>query len=181
MNFTIKEHKFSFTAEYDFVAGGAAYSARKAFFSLNDHLEIKDAADQVVATVQGTFSPLRSKHDFALENGRTYHFECAQLWKRVFTCTSENESYTLYEHRGLRCSIFRGEEQVAAFTKNRFILGKGNEYDIRMSAGIDPLLIACMVLSISMAEDNDGQDTATIDFGNLGPEAQPYDESWRPR
>ncbi len=43
------------------------------------------------------------------------------------------------------------------------------------------MLIACMVLSISMAEDNDGQDTATIDMGNIGPEARPYDESGEPR
>lgn len=182
MEFTIVENKFSFTAEYGFVAGGSAYTARKAFFSFNDHLEIADNTGHVVATVQGSFSPLRSKHDFTLADGRTYHFECAQIWKRVFICAGAGESYTIYEHKGLRCSIFRDERQVAAFSKNRFVLGKGNEYEIRMDADADALLIACMVLSISLAEDNgDDRSTATIDLGNLGPEARPFDESWEPR
>lgn len=182
MDFTIKERKFSFTAEYDFTAGGVSYSARKAFFSFNDHLEITSDTGQVAATVQGSFSPIRSKHDFTFGDGRMYHFECAQLWKRVFTCTGQGESYTLYEHKGLRCSVFRDERQIAAFTKNRIVYGKGNQYAVLMDSDADPLLVACMVLSISMAEDNsEDQNTVTFNVGNLGPEARPFDASWQPR
>lgn len=182
MDITIKEHKFSFTAEYDIAAGGMFYSARKAFFSFNDHLEIKNNTDHVVATVQGTFSPLHAKHDFTFADGRTYHFECRELWKHVFVCLGQGESYTLYEHKGLRCSIFRDDRQIAAFTKNRVVFASGNEYDVRADSDADALLIACMVLSISMTEDgDDGQNTVIIDIGNIGPEARPFDEAWQPR
>jgi len=57
------------------------------------------------------------------------------------------------------------------------VLASGNEYDVRADSDADALLIACMVLSISMTEDgNDGQNTVTIDIGNIGPEARPFDE-----
>ncbi|MDE3199852.1 MAG: hypothetical protein KGN79_02935, partial [Acidobacteriota bacterium] len=79
MEFIIKEQKLSFTAEYDFTAGGITYAARKAFFSFSDHLEITEASGKLAATVQGTFSPLRSKHGFTFSDGRSYHFECAQI------------------------------------------------------------------------------------------------------
>lgn len=182
MDITIKERKFSFTAEYDILAGETRYSARKVFFSFVDHLEVKNNTDHVVATVQGSFSPLRSKHDFALSDGRMYHFECAQLWKRVFTYDGQGENYTLYEHKGLRSSIFRDERQVAAFARNRVVLGSGNQYTVRADSDADALLIICMVLSISMAEDTgDDRNTVTVDFGNIGSEARPFDESWEPR
>jgi len=176
---TVKERKIGFTPTYDIEAPGATYNAHKAFFAMNDHLEITHG-DQVVATIQGLFSPLRDKHEFQLADGRTYQYERKQLWKPVDTCEGNGESYTIYEHKGLKCSVFRQDRQIAAFEKNRVVWGNGNEYQIQMDSDADLIVILCIVLTINSGDDQNDE-TVTIDFGNIGPEARPFDESWEPR
>lgn len=182
MDVTIQERRFSFSAEYDISTPAATYYAKKAFFSFTDHLELQKTGGAVVATIQGTISPLEHKHDLTLSDGRTYHMHCAQLWRRVYVCDGNGESYSLYEHKGLRCSIFREDRQVAAFTKNRIVLAQGNRYEIRIDSDADLVLILCMILTVSLSEDNNDNDsTVTVDLGRIGPEARPFDEGWQPR
>ena len=179
MDVTIKERKIGFTPTYDIEAPDAIYNARKAFLAINDHLEIKHA-EQIVATIQGFFSPIRDKHEFHLADGRTYQYQCKQHWKPVDTCEGNGESYTIYEHRGLKYSVFRGDQQIAAFEKNRVAWGNGNEYHVRMDSDADVIVIVCIVLTINSGDDQNDE-TVTIDFGNIGPEARPFDESWQRR
>jgi uncharacterized protein YxjI len=181
MDIAIDERKLSFASEYDISAPDATYYARKAILSFNDSLTLKTTDGNVLAQIEGHFSPLRSKHDFELSDGRTYEFHCEELWKRVFICVGNQETYHLYEHKGLNYSIFKGDQQVAAFTKNRVVLGKGNHYDIRMNADGDLILVLCMVLTINTAEHDDDDSSVTIDFGNIGPEGRAFDETWEPR
>jgi uncharacterized protein YxjI len=178
---TIQERKVSFTAEYDITTPSATYYAKKAFFSLTDHLELQESDGRTIATIQGAFSPLKHKHDITFIDGRQYHFHCDDLWSRVYLCEGNNASYSLYEHKGLRCSIFRQDRKVAAFTKNRIVWGSGNKYEIRVDSDADLALILCMVLSVSLSEDNDKDNSVTIDLGNIGPEGRPFDEEWQPR
>ena len=63
MDVTIQERKVSFTAEYDITTPSATYYAKKASFSLTDHLELQESDGKTIATIQGTFSPLKHKHD----------------------------------------------------------------------------------------------------------------------
>jgi hypothetical protein len=103
------------------------------------------------------------------------------VWKRVFSCAGNGQSYVLYEHHGLRYSIFENEQQIASFLKNRVVWGNGNRYDVRMNSDADLLLVVCMVLTINSIEQYSGQSGATVDLGNLGPEGRPYDETWVPK
>jgi len=178
---TVKERKISFASEYDITAKGATYYARKTVFAINDHLEIKNEDGRVLATIQGFFSPIRGKHDFLMADGRIYHFQAEKLWKPTYSCIGANETYTVYEHKGLRCSVFNGDRQIAAFEKNRIAWGSGNEYDIRMDSDADLLVVLCIVLTINTEDYDDHQDTVTIDFGHIGPEARAFDETWEPR
>lgn len=181
MDIAIKERKLSFTAEYDITAPDATYYARKAFFSLNDHLELQEAGGRVVATIQGSFSPLRDKHEFTFTDGRIYHFECEKVWKQVYTCEGNGEHYTLYQHKGLCYSIFRDDRQIAAVEKNSVVWVNGNEYQVRMDSDADLMLVVCLVLTINSEDDNNQGNTLTIDFGSIGPEDRPFDENWQPR
>lgn len=178
---TVKEHKFSFASEFDITAGEATYFARKAVLAFNDHLEIKNDAGQVLATIQGFFSPIRGKHQFVMADQRTYQFQTEKLWKTSYSCVGAGASYTLYQHKGLRCSIFNGNRQIAAFEKNQIALGSGNEYDIQMDSDADLMVVVCMVLTINSEDYDDKQGTFTIDFGHIGPEARPLDQNWQPR
>lgn len=181
MDITIQERKVSFTAEYDITTPDATYTARKAFFSLNDHLELQNAEGRVVATIQGSFSPLRDKHDFTFADGRTYLFECQKVWKQVYTCEGNGEHYTLYTHRGLQYSVFRDDRQIAAFEKNRIVWGNGNEFQVRMDSDADLILLICLVLTVNSEDDSNQGNSLTIDLGSIGPEDRPFDEAWQPR
>lgn len=181
MNVTVCEHSFSLTSEYDISAPGETYSARKTIFSFTDKLTLTTAGGREVARIEGEISPLRHKHEFFLSDGRHYHFECEKIWKQVFTCQGNGELYHLYQHKGLNYSIFKGDRQIAAFTKNRVVLGKGNEYDVRMDSDADLIVVLCMVLTINTAEHDNDDSTVTIDFGSIGPQERPFDTEWEPR
>jgi uncharacterized protein YxjI len=181
MDVTLQERKFSLFTEYDVTTPGAALYAKKQAISLLNKLELQTSDGQLLARVQAEFSLLRSKYDFDLLDGRVFHFQCDKLWTSVYSCKYGDDVYTLYGHKGLNHSIFQEDRQIAAYSKNRVSVGKGNQYEIRMDSDADLKLILCMVLALSMSDDNDDQQTINIDFGNLGPEARPFDESWEPR
>lgn len=113
---------------------------------------------------------------------RTYRFRCEQIWKQIFTCEGNGESYRLYEHRNYKYSIFRGDNQIAAFVKNCIVFGKGNRYEIRMDSGADLIVVLCLVLTINTSENDDAntQNSITFEF-SIGPQARKFDETWKPR
>jgi len=181
MDVSIHEKKISLTSEYDIETPAGNYHARKAMMALNDKIEVTKADGGTVAHIQGHFSPLRAKHDIVFTDGRSYAMECEKLMSRVFTCTGSGESYTLYEHRRLRFSIFKGERQIAAIKKNLVVIGSGNEYEIQMDSDADAVLVACMVVTINSIEFNDDDNSVNVDFGNVGPQGRPFDENWLPK
>ena len=181
MNLTVHEKSFSLTSEYDIAFPGGQWFARKAFFSFKDKVQLRSEDGNILARINGRFfSFLRSLHDFQLADGRLYHFRCEKFWTGVFVCEREGECYRLYQHKGLNFSIFLGDKQIAAFTKNRVVIGKGHRYDIRMNADVDRAIVVCLVLTLNTSQHT-GDDTAiTIDLGNIGLEDRPFDESWEP-
>lgn len=180
MDVTIKERSISLISEYDIITPAGEYYARKEFFSFTDNLELTTASGNLVAKIEGEISPLRHKHDFHLTDGREYKFGCEKLWTRVYSCTGNGETYKLYEHRSRNYSIFKDDRQIAAFSKNLVVFGKGNQYDVRLDHDADLILIFCMVLTINSSENDDEDSTVTVDLGNLTQD-HPFDESWEPR
>jgi hypothetical protein len=173
--------KFPFTSEYDITASDASYQARKTYFSFNDKIQLQTAEGRVLAMIRGDFSPLRFKHDFNIvHDGKVYRFWCEKIWKQVYICEENQELFRLYEHKGLAYSIFQNDRQIAAFVKNRIVIGKGNKYELRVDSDANLIVILCMELTINASEDDDKKKSVTIDFGNLGPEDKPFDSNWEP-
>jgi uncharacterized protein YxjI len=180
---TIQEHRFSLTAEYDIEAPNGSMFAHRKFFSIPAQIELTSGREggQTIATMQGEFSFLRSRYEFHFADGREYRFECEKLLKQVYVCEREGERHELIEHHGLRSSIFRDDRQIAAITKNRLVVGNGNQYDIRMNSDADVAVIACMVIAVNTADGDDrNQETVTFNLGNIGPQERPFDERWEP-
>ena len=88
--------------------------------------------------------------------------------------------YWLYEHKGLKYSIFMEDRQVAAFTKNRVKIGKGDRYDIRANHDANIIVIICLALTMDASEYEDDEESLTIDIGNVGPQEKAFDKSWVP-
>jgi uncharacterized protein YxjI len=182
MNATVQERRFSFTAEYDITVGESEYFAHKKFFSFNDKIHLERRNGNVLAKVNGTFSPMRARHDICLSDGRTCRFWREKIWKQVYVCTDGGQRYRYITHRGLRSSMFRDDRQIAALERNRVVYGKGERYDIRMDSDADAIVVLCIVLTINTAQQNDKKDAGvTIDFGNIGPQERAYDPTWQPR
>jgi uncharacterized protein YxjI len=180
VNVTIKEHKFSLRSEYDISAPSVAYSAQKAYFSLLDKLEIQTGDGRVVASLKSHLTVFATDYDFLLADGRTYKFTSEKIWKGVYLCEGSGENYHLYQHKGLLYSIFKGDSQIAAISRNSFVIGSGNEYDIAMNSDADVVVISCMILALNTHESDDNNDAFTFDFGSIGPEDRKFYESWGP-
>jgi hypothetical protein len=99
-----------------------------------------------------------------------------KIWKGVFLCECRDESFTLYEHKGLNYSIFQNNSQIAAFTKNRVRIGNGDSYEIRLNDDADLVVVICLALSVDASENQDDTASVTFEFGNIGPEDRPFEK-----
>jgi uncharacterized protein YxjI len=180
LDITIDKRPVSFGAEYDIETPGAIYFGKKQPFTLVDKLELQGPGGRVLAEIIGRISWFRSKHVFQLSDGPIYDFWCEKVWKRVFVCKNNNEIYRLYGHKGLNYSIFKDDQQIAAFTKNKIAMGKGNHYDIQMDDDANLVIVLCLVLTIDCSENSDNSPGVNVDLGNIGPEEKPFDSSWEP-
>jgi uncharacterized protein YxjI len=180
MYVSIKEQKMTLYTEYEITGPENPLYAKKQFFSLFNKVELQTVTGSVVGTLKGQFSVLRNRYEFDFRDGRVFHFECSDRLRNVYECKNGDDVYTLYEHRGLDRSIFRNGRQIAAYTKNRFVIGKGHEYEIRMDTDADLVVIVSMVLALSVSEDNDNDTLVSVDVGNLGFQGREPDTAWEP-
>jgi uncharacterized protein YxjI len=182
MDVTIQERSMSFVATYDITTPRGRWYARQEFLQLFNVIDLSESeGGPALAKLKGQFSPLHHRYEFDLADGRTAQFECVNLLEQVYECRYGGNLLTLYRHRGLSYSIFNGDRQIAAYTKNRVSFGDGNQYDIRMDADADLTLIVCIVLALSVDKDNDDKKALNVNFGSIGPQARPFDETWGPR
>jgi uncharacterized protein YxjI len=180
LNITVQQCEFSFRSEYEISTPGCIYFAQKKFFSWRDKIKIIGPRDRVLARIIGRFSLFRCRYDFELADGRVYHFWREKIWKGVYRCECRDESFTLYEHRGLNYSIFQNNSQIAAFTKNRVKIGNGDRYEILMNDDANLVVVICLALIVDASENEGHSASVTIDIGNIGPEDRPFDKSWVP-
>jgi len=181
MDLSIKERIISLRSTYDVVApDGAAYTAEKKIFSLFPNLKVVDGSGQIVVNLKGGFALFSQKYDFVFSDGRTYHYKTEHRIKPVYLAEGNGEAYRLYRHRGVKFSVFKGDTQIAAVTKNRIAIGSGNEYQVRINSDADPLIVTAMVLAFNSSKEDDKKGALTVDVGYMGLEAKPFESSWQP-
>lgn len=186
MDVSIRERKFSFASEYDISAGLERFYARKAIFALRDKIRLETGRGRLAAAIRGYISPIRMRHTFALSDGRVFEFCCEKPLRQVYRCEGHGAVYRLYAHRGLRLSIYcedrQEERQIAAITRNRLVVGRGNEYSVRMDSDADLIVLLCMILTYNSDSQNSQDVSITrIDFGRFGLEGKAWDANWEPR
>jgi hypothetical protein len=180
MDVVIQERKFAFATEYDISGAGHNLRARKEFLSFPARIQVGLASERMV-TLQGRFSLIRRKYNFHFADGRDYAFQCEKIRKGVYVCKRGQEAYRLYQHRGLKYSVFRNEEQIAAVTRNRFVAVGGSRFDIRMNRDADLAMVVSMVLAMNTSDGNDHFDASTaIEHERRGSEDKKFDAAWQP-
>jgi len=181
MDLSIKERIISLRSTYDVVApDGAAYTAEKKIFSLFPNLKVVDGSGQIVVNLKGGFALFSQKYDFVFSDGRTYHYKTEHRIKPVYLAEGNGEAYRLYRHRGVKFSVFKGDTQIAAVTKNRIAIGSGNEYQVRINSDADPLIVTAMVLAFNSSKEDDKKGAISVDVGYMGLEAKHFDTNWQP-
>lgn len=177
---TIQQREFSWRSEYEIETPSCIYFAQKKYLSLLGQIKLFAPRERLVASIKRYFSWFRPKYDFEQTDGPTYGFRCEKAWRGVYVCENAGESSHLYQHKGLNFSIFQNDVQIAAFTKKRVKIGAGDCYEIRMNDDANLIVIVCMTIAIDSSEFDDDPSTVTYDFGNISPEARPFDNSWEP-
>jgi uncharacterized protein YxjI len=179
MDIVVEQRKFTLRSEFDISTPLGNFRAEKQLLSLGDKIQLL-AGNAVIARIKSRFFVFRPKYDFELSDGTVYRFRCTKAWKRVFACEGNGKCYWLYEHKGVRYSIFDGDRQIAAFTKNRIKIGKGDRYELRANSDANITVIICLVLTVDVTENEGDQESVTVDLGRIGPEERKFDESWEP-
>ena len=59
-------------------------------------------------------------------------------------------------------------------------IGNGDQYEILMNEDANLLVVVCLALIVDASENEGDTSSVTYDFGNIGPEARPFDKSWEP-
>jgi len=181
MFLSIKERIISLRSTYDIVSpDGKTYTAEKKIFSLFPNLKILDAGGQQVLNLKGGFALFSQKYDFIFADGRTYHYKTEQRLKPVYKAEGNGETYRLYRHRGVKFSVFNGDKQIAAITKNRLTIGSGNEYQVQINSDADPLIVTALILAFNSSKEDDKKGAVSVDVGYMGMEEKHFDTSWQP-
>lgn len=180
MDVSIQENRFSFGVGYVIETPSSTLQAHKKILSLLPHITLQSADDSTIATITG-WSLVRSSFTIDLAGTGIYKYHTEKLWKGVDICEGDGGPFHLYSHKGVRYSIFQNDKQIAAFSRNRLIVGNGRDFDLRVNSDVNLPLIISMVLCLNTENDDDQEDsTVTYDFGHLGPEDRKFDENWRP-
>ena len=181
MFLSIKERIISLRSTYDIVSpDGKTYTAEKKIFSFFPNLKVVDGSGQEAVNLKGGFALFSQKYDFVFSDGRTYHYKTEHRIKPVYLAEGNGEAYRLYRHRGVKFSVFKGDTQIAAITKNRIAIGSGNEYQVRINSDADPLIVTAMVLAFNSSKEDDKKGAVSVDVGYMGLEAKPFNSSWQP-
>jgi len=181
MFLSIKERAISLRSTYDIVSpDGKTYKGERKLFSLFPNVKILDAGGQEVLILKGGFALFSQKYDFIFPDGRVYKYLTESRLKPVYKVEGNGETYRLYRHRGVKFSIFKDETQIAAITKNRLTIGKGNEYQVQMNSDADPLIISAIILAFNSSAEDDKKGALSVDIGYMGMEAKHFDTNWVP-
>jgi len=183
MNVILQEKAIALRPTYTITTPNGELSAVKVWMPIPPKVEVKGPQGDIVATLKGPlFSFFKPKWTITLADGRSYIFHCEKIIKKTFTAVSPTETYTLYTHRNLHFSIFKGETQIAAFTRNRLSIGSGHTYSIDMNSDADVVLVSSMILALNtLTEDkkDKGLVGVGVEVGHIGPEDRPNDTSWQ--
>lgn len=180
MDVSIQEKSVSFGIGYVIETPQSTLQAHKKILSLLPHITLQSADDSTIATITG-WSFVRSNFTIDIAGVGIYKYHTEKLWKGVDICEGDTGPFHLYRHKGVRYSVFQNDRQVAAFSKNRLIIGNGRNFDLRVNSDVNLNLIISMVLCLNTEDGDDETDNAvTYDFGSLGPEDRKFDEAWRP-
>ncbi|MGJ8683134.1 MAG: hypothetical protein ACSHWW_00825 [Nonlabens sp.] len=88
--------------------------------------------------------------------------------------------YEIIPHKGNKVSIFKNNIQIGYYEKDLINVLKDQKIVLFCDKYVKFKLIIMIILSVEFSGSSD-RSTVNIDFGNIGGELRPFDESWYPK
>jgi uncharacterized protein YxjI len=181
MEITIQQRLWAIGAKFDIATPEGNYTASKNFLSVLTGFQVFDPQDRTIAQLKSSFTFFRPQFTITLANGSLFLLTNQSFLKGTYTCEGNNEKYVIYAHRGRSFSVFKNEQQIAAFAHQTMTMFNGNVIDVRADDNVDIGLLVSIVLCIEAPQDQkSGQQVVSFDFGKIGPEERPIDPNWQP-
>lgn len=137
-----------------------------------------------IGMIRNKFLSLRANAVISIPSG-DFKFEQESIKSMKYTCiatTKETEKYNLKGHKGFTGSIYRNNEQIGQWNKNRFVMFDGDAYEVDLDFDADIVLIASMMVlvdtyRISLTVGGD----IGWEIGNIGKALQKRNTNWSPK
>ncbi|HLL43399.1 MAG TPA: hypothetical protein VK369_09685 [Segetibacter sp.] len=184
MEIDINQKKIAIGDKYKiFIDGQPTHTASTELFRLFAVVNLFNiTGNRHRLTINKRHAWFKAKYDIRRHDNNVLVFQTKSFWKKHFQCRYDSGLYDIYGHRGRKYSVFKNDEQVAWWNKQKVTWFEGDNYKIIAENNSDYELIIAFCLIIDNYSSNDkGNNTITIDFGHIGPQARPFDSTWQPK
>jgi uncharacterized protein YxjI len=124
----------------------------------------------------------KAKYEITRHDNSILAFQTKSFWKNHYQCHDDASRYDIYGHRGRKYSVFSNDKQIAWWNKQKVTWFEGDNYKIIADNNCDyELLIAFCLIIDNYRSNHNGNNTITVDFGNIWPQARPFDSTWLPK
>jgi len=181
MELTVKQKKLTFFIdEYDiFESDDLIYKAKSIFFSIPKKVKVYDKNDVEKITLIKALTIIHPEFDIIFSGGTHLSLEGKSWIYDYFKLRVPEGTFEIHHQRGLKLAIFLNHEQVAMISKNRVSFFGGDEYNIIANSDISKELLIGICLAWDL-NDFDGENSVTIDLGNIGPVKREAEPDWLP-
>jgi hypothetical protein len=188
MEININQQKISIGDKYKIFTGGQPThrAARRLLRFLPEVDLFRLNNESPVMTIKKRISFFKAKYDILRWDARLgndrLEFRTVAFWKQQFRRQAGKDTYDIYEHRGLKVSIYKNDRQIAWWDQEPVSWFAGDNYTIIADRDADAeLLISfCLVIDNYRSDNHDGN-TFTFNIGHIGPQARKFDPDWQPK
>lgn len=184
MEIDINQNKIAIGDKYKiFIDGKPTHTATSELFKLFAVVNLFNiTGNGHRLTINKRFWWFNAKYEITRHDNTVLVFHTKSFWKNHFQCHYDADLYDIYGHRGRKFSVYKNDKQVAWWNKQKVTWFEGDNYKIIADNNCDYDLIITFCLIIDNYSSNDSSNnTVTIDFGNIGPQARLFDSTWQPK
>ena len=163
-----------------FIEGQQTYSVSTTLGGIISLYELHN--DRPKMTMDRLFYVFKPAFDLTRSDGSVLYFRTPSFWNLFYECWVDSDYYTIYEHRGRKCSVFKNGGQVAWWDKKAVAWFAGDNHKIIVDADADKVLLITFCLVVDYIKGNSHHwHFINIDLGNLISRGRKFDHGWQPK
>jgi hypothetical protein len=165
-----------------FVDGEKCYYATTPFLNIKDlkaTLYSSQERQPLISCEDGSLFKKEDPSFFIFRGNEKYGFGTVDFNSRHYGCEVGNDWYDIFAHTGLKCSIYKNDEQIGWWTQNRFKFFKGDKFTITCNSNADIELLIMFCLIFDLGDTSDGG-LLNFNTSNIAINGKKFNENWQP-